>query len=364
MKPSLWKKSVIKWAPAIFCLFVLSVTAGAETIKIATYNVGNLFDAVDDGNEYPEYDPAGPYGWNRDMADTKAANIARVLTALKADIVCLQEVESRRALDLLLNHLQDNGIPYPYSAIADQNKTAVKCAVISSRPIIDRQELSPGKGMRSILQVTARCGQRPLVLFINHWKSKQGPESLRLAYARALRNAVDRLGPGTDYIIAGDFNANYDEFVTLPVEPSLNDTGGVTGINHVLGTIVNNCLVTETDLNPAATGRRYNLWLELSPDRRWSYLYFDRKNTPDSLILPRALYDGNGIDYVDNSFDKFDPGFLFDGRQNIYRWQRTDRGRGKHLGRGYSDHLPVFALFSTEPFRPAADGIKKPVESP
>ena len=115
---------------------------------------------------------------------------------------------------------------------------------------------------------------------------------------------------------------------------------------------------------PAATGRRYNLWLELSPDRRWSYLYFDRKNTPDSLILPRALYDGNGIDYVDNSFDKFDPGFLFDGRQNIYRWQRADRGRGKHLGRGYSDHLPVFALFSTEPFRPATSGQEKVAGSP
>ncbi|MBU4344206.1 MAG: helix-hairpin-helix domain-containing protein [Proteobacteria bacterium] len=27
-----------------------------------------------------------------------------------------------------------------------------------------------------------------------------------------------------------------------------------------------------------------------------------------------------------------------------------ESGRGKHLGEGYSDHLPVFAYFSTEPF--------------
>jgi endonuclease/exonuclease/phosphatase family metal-dependent hydrolase len=352
--PSLWKTDPVKWAVTVFCLLILPASAGADTIKIATYNVGNLFDAIDNETEYPEYDPAGPYGWNRAMAEAKAANIARVLTGLQANIVCLQEVESRRALDLLLNKLNDNGLPYPYSAIAEQKDTAVKCAVICTFPIIDRQELSPGENMRSILQVTIECGHRPLVLFLNHWKSKQGPESRRVAYARALKKAIDRLDPDADYIIAGDFNANYDEFITLPGEGALNDTSGLTGINHILSTITGNRLVTETDLaQPTGEKVHYNLWLELPPDRRWSYLYSGRKNSPDGIILPRTLYDGKGIDYVDNSFDRFDPDFLFDDRRNIFRWQQADRGRGKHLGRGYSDHLPVFALFSTEPFRPA-----------
>ncbi|CAD7771821.1 MAG: hypothetical protein KIIPBIDF_00327 [Candidatus Methanoperedenaceae archaeon GB50] len=34
----------------------------------------------------------------------------------------------------------------------------------------------------------------------------------------------------------------------------------------------------------------------------------------------------------------------------IYRWQRDKNGMGRHLGKGYSDHLPIFAYFSTEPF--------------
>jgi endonuclease/exonuclease/phosphatase family metal-dependent hydrolase len=357
---SLSKRIALYCAAALCCLLALSPSADAGTIKIAAYNVGNLFDAIDNGAEYPEYDPAGPFGWNRAMADIKAANIARVLTALRADIVCLQEVESRQALDLLMRQLKNNGTPYPYSAIADQEDTAVKCAVISTCPITDRKEVSPGEGLRSILQVTVHYDHRPLVLFINHWKSKQGPESRRVAYARALKNAIDRLPPGTDYIIAGDFNSNYDEFISLPGEKALNDTSGLTGINHMLGTIVDNRLTTEADLTrPAGKAVHYNLWLELPPDRRWSYLYFDRKNSPDGFILPRALYDNTGITYVDNSFDKFDPGFLFDDRKNIFRWQRADRGRGKHLGRGYSDHLPVFALFTTEPFQPAAGGQEK-----
>ena len=44
------------------------------------------------------------------------------------------------------------------------------------------------------------------------------------------------------------------------------------------------------------------------------------------------------------------PDYLFkDG--TVYRWQMTERGRGKHIGKGYSDHLPIFAYFSSEPFR-------------
>ena len=34
----------------------------------------------------------------------------------------------------------------------------------------------------------------------------------------------------------------------------------------------------------------------------------------------------------------------------ILRWKRADRGRGRHLGLGYSDHLPVYACLTTGPF--------------
>jgi len=52
---------------------------------------------------------------------------------------------------------------------------------------------------------------------------------------------------------------------------------------------------------------------------------------------------------MDNSFDKFDPDYLFDNNK-VFRWQRASRGKGRHLGKGYSDHLPVFAEFTTSPF--------------
>jgi hypothetical protein len=93
----------------------------------------------------------------------------------------------------------------------------------------------------------------------------------------------------------------------------------------------------------------YNLWLEIPESRRWSVNFFGKKDSPDSMIVSRGLYDKKGISYVDNSFDKFDPDYLFD-NSKVFRWQRADRGKGRHLGKGYSDHLPIYAKFSTEPF--------------
>ena len=333
-------------------LIITGVDVRAGQLKIATYNVDNLFDAVDDGSEYPDYDPNGGCGWGPAMAAVKVANIARVLTGLGADIVCLQEVESRRALDLLLNKLGSLGHPYPHAAMADQAGTTVSCAVISKYPIISQEEISPGKHIRSILKVTVRFEGRPLILFVNHWKSKQGPESRRIVYAEALKKALDRLDRDSDYILIGDFNVNYDEFLTLPDDRRLNDTRGRTGINHVLGTISGRRLVTEADLADAGRVRKhYNLWLEVPAQRRWSHNFFGEKGTLDAILLPRGLYDDRGIAYVDNSFDRYAPDFLFDGRGAIYRWQQDKKGRGRHLGKGYSDHLPVFALFSTDPFQ-------------
>ena len=74
-----------------------------------------------------------------------------------------------------------------------------------------------------------------------------------------------------------------------------------------------------------------------------------RQESPDNIIVSKGLYDAKGISYSDNSFSKFQPDYLFEGK-TVYRWQRAESGMGRHLGNGYSDHLPIFAYFSTEPF--------------
>ncbi|MDI6686662.1 MAG: endonuclease/exonuclease/phosphatase family protein, partial [Desulfobacterales bacterium] len=244
--------------------FVNSIEA--KDFKIASYNVQNLFDIADDGTEYTGYIPNTAYGWNRNMLDIKARNIASVINDLKADIVALQEVESKKSLIYLCNRIMDIGVDYPYLAIADLKASKVRCAVISKFPVVKKEEIIvDNKFARNILKVTLDIGGNPLIIFVNHWKSKQDPESSRIVYAKALKEAIDKLEDNVDFILTGDFNSNYNEYKTFRKSAKLNDTGGITGINHILKTNMDSVLVDEKMLLKQ-TGNEYlyNLWLEIN----------------------------------------------------------------------------------------------------
>ncbi len=334
----------------VLLCFITSIEA--KTFKVVSYNLENLFDLTRDGTEYPEYIPNTGYGWTKDIANIKYANIARVLKDLGGDVVALQEVESKKALITLRDRLKDLGIDYSYLEIADSRATPVKCAVLSKFPIVKKEEIRvDNKVARNILKITLDVDGNRIILFINHWKSKRGAESIRITYAKALRREIDKLKEDVDFILIGDFNSNYNEYKTFQNSDRLNDTGGITGINHSLKTIKDSEMVNEKILTKqAANEYLYNLWLEVSTTRRWSYNFFGKKGSPDNIIISKGLYDDKGISYSDNSFNKFQPNYLFK-RKAIYRWQMAKRGNGRHLGKGYSDHLPIFAHFSTEPFR-------------
>ncbi|MDL1967892.1 MAG: helix-hairpin-helix domain-containing protein [Deltaproteobacteria bacterium] len=323
----------------------------AKTFKVASYNVENLFDLTINGTEYQHYIPNTGYGWTKDVANIKYTNIARVIKDIGADVVALQEVESKKALILLHDRLKDFGVDYPYFEIADSKVTSVKCAVLSMFPIVKKEEVKIDNELaRNILKVTLNIDGDRLILFINHWKSKRGPESMRIAYAKALRKGIDKLTADADFILIGDFNSNYNEYTTFRNSSKLNNTNGISGINHILKTIKDSKLVNEKILTKqAAKEYLYNLWLEVSKTRRWSYNFFGKKDSPDNIIVSKGLYDNKGISYSDNSFNKFQPDYLFKGKA-VYRWQKAASGMGRHIGKGYSDHLPIFAYFSTEPF--------------
>ncbi|MFP4668619.1 MAG: endonuclease/exonuclease/phosphatase family protein, partial [Desulfobacterales bacterium] len=343
------------WFIGVWVVFAVvqasAVPAGAECFRVASWNVENLFDLSHDGTEYSGYIPGAKYGWNEKMLDVKLENLSRVIADLSPDIIGLQEVESEKALALLENRLKSRDENFSYAVITDDDSATVECALLSKYPVISHDEIRVAGEGRSILRVDLDISGSRVVVFVNHWKSKSGPESRRIAYARALAEALGKLPEDTDYILLGDFNSNYDEFRTIRDRSSLNDTNGKTGINHVLKTVSDNEMIDEKELSESPGKQfHYNLWSELEKQRRWSSLFFGNPCSPDAILLPAALYDDKGISYVDNSFGKFDPGYLFDG-DRLLRWQRADRGKGRHLGSGYSDHLPVYACFKTAPFK-------------
>ena len=192
---------------------------------------------------------------------------------------------------------------------------------------------------RAILEVTLDVEGHPLIIYVNHWKSgasDPASEPVRVQNASVLRALIDArlaVDPQADILVGGDLNSHYNHAQLYPARH--------TGIQHVLG--------SQGDEGRMAAGGStalYNLWFELPPEQRYSEVWRGRRGTLMHLLVTAGLYDGKGISYSDGSFDKCVlPGLNADALGRPLRW--TFAGA---TGGGVSDHFPLFARFSTQPF--------------
>lgn len=398
--------------------------AGHE-FTIVSYNVENFFDQNDEDRnaDYGDYrlhknhkgqwsnygDKVFYDGRKMSFTEAKAQNIRKALTALSPEgpeVVGLVEVESRHALDTLLHATKDLGYKFAQFSEwpSDSPKPAMGMGVLSKFPITSWSLLTPkfvqhkdtpatstdstltqqgrkksrNDTPRSVLKVTLDVYGHPLLVYVNHWKSKAGPESKRIAYAEAVQKDLDqvlKVNPRTDFVLLGDFNSEYNEAVILTDEH--NDTNGTTGINHVLKTQGDELAVA----NARTPYLKYDLHYEIDPDRRRSAWHpgFNWSSL-DHIIIGPGLYDQQGVTYVDGSFDIPQPEhplveMLFNQQGKTKRWMARREGPfTRHSVGGFSDHLPIYARFriaseqndSVIPLpnagKPDADDI--PVDSP
>jgi endonuclease/exonuclease/phosphatase family metal-dependent hydrolase len=333
-----------------------------DTVSVLEYNVENLFDMNDNGTEYPEYKP-NTCNWTLSTFQTKLDNIASVIAAAQPDIAVLVEIENENALLALLEALKNKNRPFAYYACGDKpNRTITMPCILSRFPVLNSAGYGiPNSGennsFRNVLEADIFLGRDTLKVFACHWPSKKEPESIRIKAAILLKEKLDRIPPLKDYIIAGDFNENYNEcadFRTL----GLDDTHGKTGINHVLGTVRSfrgafADYVTRSNILAEKDMRHYDPWLDLPENRRMSEVFRHHDNTPDHILLPRSLFDSTGLSYADHSFRAFswNGRLILDGAP--YRWQmRFEDHRKFHKAEGYSDHLPVMLKIRKGPFHP------------
>jgi hypothetical protein len=154
-----------------------------------------------------------------------------------------------------------------------------------------------------------------------------------------------RLPAGTEYLLLGDFNSDYQEYRIM--NRRHDDTGGVTGINHILGTIDGRGrLIRKEELSRIGGFHHRNLWLDLESSRRWSHNFFGDKEAIDAILIPPTLADGRDWEYRPGSFGVFRPRYLFGPHGEVKRWELR---HGVFRRGGYSDHLPIYALFDRMP---------------
>lgn len=189
-------------------------------VVIASYNLLNLFDEHDD----PYHDDEGTPTKPREELE----RLAESIRALNADVIAVEEVESRAYLERFVNvFLPEMG--YRDVVLFEGNDgRGIDVGLISRIPVGEvrsRRHLRfPGhdggttKFNRDVVAVTLEPkNAEPFEVWVVHLKSNAGgreeAEPIRLAEARELRRLLDEeltKDAAARIIVTGDFNDTYD----------------------------------------------------------------------------------------------------------------------------------------------------------
>ncbi len=194
------------------------------TLRVATFNILNLFDDKDD----PYHDDEGTPPKPRDEMEKVAAKIREV----NADVLALQEIENRGYLQLF-NDAMLRDLGYEHVVCIESNDArGIDCAILSRLPVgpvTSYRHLRLENGAdaeqhmrRDLLQAEIRPPNCPPVqMFVVHLKSKRGgseTEAYRIQEAKLARDVMDGLlakDRDAMFLICGDFN---DTFESEPVK--------------------------------------------------------------------------------------------------------------------------------------------------
>lgn len=172
------------------------------------------------------------YGWHDRTGDGQRTDpkpeaerkaIADVIARLRCDILALQEIGQRAALDELLADLRRRGLVYPHVEFLQRDDSEFNLALLSRFPIVaSRPRLSDTYTIGGVSQPVARGfmdvdvdvgGERPLRIFVAHLKSRVfhplGQTEIRRNEARLLSHHVRqalRDDPQGWVLLAGDLN--------------------------------------------------------------------------------------------------------------------------------------------------------------
>lgn len=320
----------------------LSPVATRGSVTVLSYNVENLFDDVDNGSEYSDFDP-GRGEWNTDLYHAKLHNIAEVVRAsVKGgpDILALQEIENFNALiELRDSYLGELG--YKYGLIADDDGSAVNVAFLSKIPVVGhfahRAQIGD-IGLRSVLEARFDVSGIDLVVFNCHWKSKSGgaeeTEELRIASAGMVAERLRELfehEPDLEILVAGDLNERIDEYdacgrscqtAIVPVDDDVP-----AGFFQRSIAVTGDAGITEISAERVVL---FSPWHGSSSNG--SYVYGDVWERIDHFLVSESLMDGVGIAF--EAFEVVARDFMINKSGYPARWSTRSAS-------GYSDHLPL-----------------------
>jgi endonuclease/exonuclease/phosphatase family metal-dependent hydrolase len=200
----------------LFNLVVLGA-ARAETLTIATYNIEN----------YGAADRMTEDGYRKDYPkpELEKRALRRVIQALDADVLVLQEMGPQPYFEEFRRDLKSEGIDYLHAVLLEGADADRHVAILSRRAfksVIQYRELEISyfgkkeKVKRGLLEVVLATDAGDLTIFAVHLKSRftdrpDDPESgiRRLSEATAVRDGILKRFPNPQaarFVIVGDCN--------------------------------------------------------------------------------------------------------------------------------------------------------------
>jgi len=360
------KKSILIFLIFFICLSVFSEDNN-DLIRIGVINVENLWDNDPYNNKaYDQFDIKKSNWYEKGIIDRKIENVLMQIKLMKADIIGLVEIEWNASdpekvfkIPVVINEqkttfqeeLEKDGFKEFIIGKQDSKESsiAVTTAIISKFKVINNEIIDIISDIfkdsaRDIQVIEIKCDKNSvsdnITIILSHWKSRNDKtyddEKMRNKTADEIRKYVNTLPTDKKIIVMGDLNSYYYE---EEQRLHLKTTGN------------------EVDVYNGNTVYFYNLWYELKSENRWSDQYDNKLNALMNILINSSLYNGNGINYKDNSFEVIgqnkntDAGKILlmknkDGYYFPYRWEIIKKNNlFTHLGKGYSDHLPIVAEF-------------------
>ena len=253
--------------------------AAAESVRFATFNVYWLFD---------DEPPLQRWGDRRqDQTWEQAlAKVADAVAAIDADVIALQEVEDRRAVERLNEALAERNKSYPHFWVGAGTDpfTGQDVAILSRFPNITepilayttlREDFKNEDGyarvaaLQKFMRVDLEILGEAVTVYALHLKSKRGnrisSDRERLAQAKMVRRLVRAtLEKGRPKVVVmGDFNDGPDS-KTLREIRGLNDTSW--------------------EMSHASAS-------ENMQGEPWTYVFADRRQALDHILLSKFLFD-------------------------------------------------------------------------
>jgi len=199
--------SIVVATIALLC----SPAFGADSFRVATYNVENYLDQPTESRPQPKSAAA-------------KAKVREAIRALNPDVLALEEMGDQSALMELRSALKAEGLDFPWWELVSGEDTNVHVAVLSKLPIVARRPhtnevfLLDGRRFRvsrGFAELDIRVAPDfTFTLIAAHLKSRRAvPQAdeadQRLEEAKILRGIVDKdftTHPNARLIVLGDFN--------------------------------------------------------------------------------------------------------------------------------------------------------------